>query len=83
MEKYKPIKMIGQGAYGTVVKCINTETQEIVAVKKLKNKISWAEALNLREIKALKQMNSHKNVVKIKEMSLKEEVLNVVFEYCD
>ncbi len=83
MEKYKPIKMIGQGAYGTVVKCINTETQEIVAVKKLKNKISWADALNLREIKALKQMNSHKNVVKIKEMSLKEEVLNVVFEYCD
>jgi len=54
-----------------------------VAVKKLKNKISWAEALNLREIKALKQMNAHKNVVKIKEMILKEEILNVVFEYCD
>jgi serine/threonine protein kinase len=54
-----------------------------VAVKKLKNKIAWADALNLREIKALKQMSSHKNVVKIKEMSLKEEVLNVVFEYCD
>lgn len=50
MEKYKVIKILGEGAYGVVTKCLNQETQEIVAIKKMKQKMAWKEALELREI---------------------------------
>jgi protein kinase len=45
MEKYKVIKQLGEGAYGVVLKCLNTDTQEIVAIKRIKQKMSWADAL--------------------------------------
>ena len=33
MDKYKPIKTLGQGAYGVVIKAVNEATQEVVAIK--------------------------------------------------
>ena len=36
MNKYKFIKKIGEGAYGVVVKCVNTNTEQLVAIKKMK-----------------------------------------------
>jgi serine/threonine protein kinase len=36
MDKYQVIKKLGEGAYGVVVKCVNTQTQELVAIKKMK-----------------------------------------------
>ena len=45
MEKYKLIKQLGEGTYGVVLKCLNTETQEVVAIKRMKQKMSWQEAL--------------------------------------
>jgi|TARA_B110000305_G_C19248069_1_gene543314 serine/threonine protein kinase len=36
MDKYQFVKKLGEGAYGIVVKCVNKQTQEIVAIKKLK-----------------------------------------------
>ena len=83
MEKYKVIKQLGEGAYGVVLKCINTETQEVVAVKRMKQKVTWNEALQLREVQALQHLGNHQNVVKIKEMALKDQQLNIVFEYCE
>jgi serine/threonine protein kinase len=84
MEKYKIIKKLGEGAYGIVLKCVNTETNELVAIKKMKTKSSsWDESLNMREIKALRKLNSHNGLVKIKEMTRKNDELNIVFEYCE
>ncbi len=37
MQKYEKIKFIGDGAYGTVTKCRNIETNEIVAIKQFKD----------------------------------------------
>ena len=34
-EKYKPIKLIGKGTYGSVISARNSETNEQVAIKKL------------------------------------------------
>ena len=36
MDKYKVIKKLGEGAFGVVTKCLNTETNELVAIKRLK-----------------------------------------------
>ena len=44
---------------------------------------SWDECLNMREIKALKKLNAHNGLVKIKEMTRKNDEVNIVFEYCE
>jgi serine/threonine protein kinase len=36
MEKYRLLKQLGEGTYGVVLKCLNTETQEVVAIKRMK-----------------------------------------------
>ena len=42
MNKYQIFEVIGDGTYGVVYRGINIETNESVAVKKLKDKIvSW------------------------------------------
>ena len=51
MEKYKEIKKLGDGAFGTVSKYQNIETNEIVAIKKMKQKFAtWDECMQLREL---------------------------------
>jgi serine/threonine protein kinase len=60
MNKYEIVKKLGEGAFGVVTKCVNTETNEIVAIKRIKGKaLTWDECLNMREIKALKKLNNH------------------------
>lgn len=51
MEKYKIVKKLGEGAFGIVVKCINQQTQELVAIKKMKGQYAqWDECLNMPEV---------------------------------
>jgi protein kinase len=65
MDRYKIVKTIGDGSYGSVTKAINKTTGETVAIKKMKKKFySWDEAMSLREIKSLRKMN-HPNVIKL------------------
>jgi len=49
----------------------------------MKDKHTWDQATRLREVKALKKLNNHDNIVKIREMTLKQDILNIVFEFCD
>ena len=86
MDKYKLIKKIGEGAFGVVVKCVNHNTQETVAIKKMKGKYSnWDECVNSPEVQALRKLNNSPFLIKIKEMihNKKEQEVNIVFEYCD
>lgn len=42
MEKYKISRVLGDGAFGTVFQAVNTKTNEVVAIKKIKQKYaSW------------------------------------------
>ena len=36
MNKYDVVGIVGEGAYGVVLKCKNKETNEFVAIKKFK-----------------------------------------------
>ena len=44
MDKYKIIKTVGEGTFGSVSKAVNTQTNEVVAIKSLKINQSWEEA---------------------------------------
>ena len=83
MDKYQIVKQIGEGTFGVVLKAINKETNETVAIKRMKKKASWDDVTKMSEVKALKHLNSHPNIIKIKELSLKDDLLNIVFEFCD
>lgn len=83
MDKYKIIKAIGDGTYGSVAKGINKQTGETVAIKKMKKKFySWDEAMSLREIKSLRKLN-HQNIIKLKEVIRVNDDLYFVFDFMD
>lgn len=78
MDKYKIIKSLGEGSYATVHKAINLTTQEIVAIKLLKQTNSWEEAMQLMEVKALRKLNNHPNVIRIFELIRRSERIYIV-----
>ncbi|EPS73064.1 hypothetical protein M569_01692, partial [Genlisea aurea] len=83
MERYKVIKEVGNGTFGSVWRAISQQSGEVVAIKKMKKKYySWDECINLREVKSLRKMN-HPNVVKLKEVIKEHESLYFVFEYME
>lgn len=83
MEKYKIQKTIGSGSFANVSKALNTQTNETVAIKKMKKRFStWEECLNLREIKSLTKLN-HANIMKLKEVIRVNDELFCVFEFCE
>lgn len=69
--KYVPIKPIGRGAYGIVCSSINKETNEKVAIKKIKNAFeNRVDALRtLRELKLLRHLQ-HENVISLKDIMM-------------
>ncbi|XVE65403.1 hypothetical protein DITRI_Ditri07aG0177800 [Diplodiscus trichospermus] len=83
MERYKLIKEVGDGTFGSVWRAINKLSGEVVAIKKMKKKYySWEECVNLREVKSLRRMN-HLNIVKLKEVIREHDILYFVFEYME
>lgn len=83
MERYKVIKEVGNGTFGSVWRALNKQSGEVVAIKKMKKKYySWEECINLREVKSLRKM-SHPNIVKLKEVIRENDILYFVFEYME
>ncbi|XP_039046892.1 cyclin-dependent kinase F-4-like isoform X2 [Hibiscus syriacus] len=83
MERYKIIKEVGDGTFGSVWQAINKLSGEVVAIKKMKKKYyTWEECVNLREVKSLRRM-SHPNIVKLKEVIRENNILYFVFEYME
>jgi protein kinase len=81
MERYTLLKEVGDGTFGNVWRAVNKQTNEVVAIKRMKKKyFSWEECVNLREVKSLSRMN-HPNIVKLKEVIRENDILYFVFEY--
>ncbi|KAK9846817.1 hypothetical protein WJX84_000705 [Apatococcus fuscideae] len=83
MNRYKVLKILGDGTYGSVWKAHNLETNEAVAIKKMKRKFySWEECITLREVKSLRKLK-HPTIIKLKEVIRENNELFFVFEYMD
>ena len=83
MDRYKIIKPIGDGTFGTVHRAVCKDNGEIVAIKKMKRKFhSWEDCMALKELKSLRKLN-HPNIIKLKEVIKVKDELNFVFEYLD
>ncbi|CAN1269446.1 Serine/threonine-protein kinase MHK [Linum perenne] len=83
MERYRMLEELGDGTCGSVFRAINTDTYEIVAVKKMKRKFYfWEECMNLREVKVLQRL-SHPNIIKLKEVVRENNELFFIFEYME
>jgi cyclin-dependent kinase 2 len=79
---YAKLALIGRGTHGIVYKVLNTQTQELLAIKKIKfqSKTEGVPSITLREIVILKKMN-HQNIIKLKNIEYKENKIFLVFEY--
>ncbi|XP_028324631.1 serine/threonine-protein kinase ICK-like [Gouania willdenowi] len=81
MNRYTTLRQLGDGTYGSVILGRSLESEEFVAIKKMKRKFySWEECMNLREVKSLKKLN-HANVIKLKEVIRENDHLYFIFEY--
>jgi cyclin-dependent kinase-like len=82
MQKYEIMGIIGEGAYGVVLKCRSNESQEVVAIKKFKEseEDEAVRKTTAREVKVLKMLR-HPNVVELREAFRKKGVVYLVFEF--
>lgn len=84
MNKYEVIGIVGEGAYGVVMKCRHKETNDIVAIKKFKDgeENEDAKRITFRELKVLRMLKQE-NIVQLREAFRKKGRLYLVFEYVE
>ncbi|CAD8081646.1 unnamed protein product [Paramecium primaurelia] len=84
MNKYEIIGVVGEGAYGIVLKCRNKETNECVAIKKFKETEDdeTVKKSIQREVKMLR-MIKHPNIIQLKEAFKKKGKIFLVFQFVD
>jgi len=82
MDKYKVVRVLGEGAFGKVLEARNQqEGNERVAVKQIKSNFKdWTDCVKLRELKALKALR-HARIVRLREMILEHNCLYFVFDF--
>ncbi|XP_052396350.1 cyclin-dependent kinase-like 5 isoform X2 [Carassius gibelio] len=84
MHRFEVLGIVGEGAYGVVLKCRHKETNEIVAIKKFKDSEENEEVkeTTLRELKMLRSLKQE-NIVELKEAFRQRGKLFLVFEYVE
>ncbi|CAG8452407.1 6768_t:CDS:10 [Paraglomus occultum] len=84
MDKYQKIEKLGEGTYGIVYKAQNRDTNEIVALKRIRldNEEEGVPCTAIREISLLKELK-HPNIVRLHDVLHTEKKLTLVFEYLD
>ena len=83
--RYKIIKRIGEGGMATVYEGFDTRANRIVAIKVLKDEIandSQSVKRFINESKAVAMM-SHPNIVRIYDVSVKDDLKYIVMEHID
>ena len=76
--RYRRVEPIGAGAYGTVYKALDSQTQQHVALKKIKieSEEEGIPSTAVREMCILRHL-THENIVQLKDVIMDElQVLN-------
>lgn len=81
---FTKIENIGSGTYGDVYKGINNETNEVIAIKRIKIDLEneGIPSTALREITILRELN-HPNIVELKDVVCEENKLYLLFEHLE
>ena len=76
LEKYTKVEKVGEGTYGVVYKCKVKDTNDFVALKKirLENEDEGIPSTSIREISILKQLR-HPNIVYLIEFMEKKNYI--------
>uniref|UniRef100_A0A8C9CWJ0 Cyclin-dependent kinase-like 3 n=1 Tax=Panthera leo TaxID=9689 RepID=A0A8C9CWJ0_PANLE len=83
MEMYETLGKVGEGSYGTVMKCKHKDTGQIVAIKVFYEKPEKSvNKIATREIKFLKHFH-HENLVNLIEVFRQKKKIHLVFEFID
>ncbi|GJN18857.1 hypothetical protein PR202_gb06064 [Eleusine coracana subsp. coracana] len=82
--QYEKQEKIGEGTYGVVYKGKNRQTNETIALKKirLEQEDEGVPSTAIREISLLKEMQ-HRNIVRLHDVVHNEKSICLVFEYLD
>jgi cyclin-dependent kinase-like len=80
MNNYAVIDILGEGAYGMVLKARHKITQNVVAIKKFKetDDEELIKKTTVREIQVLRALK-HKNIVELHEAFKKKGLVHLVF----
>ncbi|KAJ2161586.1 cyclin-dependent kinase 5 [Coemansia sp. RSA 552] len=84
MDRYQKIEKLGEGTYGIVYKAQKRETNEVVALKRIRldNEEEGVPCTAIREISLLKELK-HPNIVGLFDVLHTEKKLTLVFEFMD
>eukprot|EP00118_Oscarella_pearsei_P015051 m.133027 g.133027 ORF g.133027 m.133027 type:complete len:701 (+) comp38097_c0_seq5:59-2161(+) len=84
MNRYVVKQVIGEGAYGVVLKCKHKVTKELVAIKKFKDSEDDSEARRsiMRELSVLQKLKQE-NIIGLREAFRRKGKLYMVFEYVE
>lgn len=84
MKRYEVQGVIGMGAYGVVLRAVNRQTGELVAIKKFKEVDAdpLIHKMAGREVRMLRAAR-HPNIVRFIEAFRREGKLHLVFEFAD
>ncbi|XP_062443714.1 cyclin-dependent kinase-like 3 [Rhea pennata] len=82
METYEILDKVGEGSYGTVVKCRHKDTGQTVAIKILYEKSGKRNKTAMREVKFLQQFH-HENMVNLIDVFRQKKRIHLVFEFVD
>lgn len=83
-QHYKPLKVIGKGSFGEVTKVIDTRTNQIRAIKKIKKSAIQKEKgiVKDKEYEILTKLN-HPNIVRLLEYYQDADHFYLVTEFCE
>ncbi|XP_071315610.1 uncharacterized protein [Trachinotus anak] len=84
MERYESLGLVGEGSYGTVLKCRHRDSGRLVAIKKFvdSDDDKTVKKIALREIKLLRQLR-HGNLVNLLEVWKRRRRWYLVFEFVE
>lgn len=85
-ERYEKLEKLGEGTYGVVYKARDTQTNQIIALKKirLENEEEGMPSTAMREISILRELN-HPAIVSLLDVIYKpaEKKLFLIFEFVE